>query len=208
MKKIFKLTILFVVVAIIAVSKTIAQNEQTIENLNTAITGETNASANYKAFSTKATEDGYSNIAKMFAAASAAEAIHVKNHNVVLTDMGKDAFNPVAEETTIKATADNIQAAIEGETYEFTVMYPGFITTATKEECSNALRSFRWASDAEAVHAKLYSKTLNILKTTGSDTTVASLWYTCPRCGNLFDTIEGVNRCPLCGAEPSAFLKF
>jgi rubrerythrin len=208
MKNVIKLTVLFVAVSVFALSCGGAKHAKTIENLKAAITGETNASATYQAFSVKAAEEGYPNIAKMFAAASAAEAIHVKNHNAVLEKLGKEAFNPTPDRPTVNATADNIQAAVEGETYEFTVMYPDFIAVANTEQCTDAIPSFTWASDAEATHAMLYAQTLQILKTTESDETVASVWYTCPKCGDLFNTIEGVNRCPLCGTNPSAFLKF
>jgi len=208
MKRVFQLTVLFVLVAAFAVSCGGVKPEKTIENLKAAITGETNASTTYLVFSAKADEEGYPNIARMFAAASSAEAIHVKNHNAVLAKLGEDAFNPTPGTPTVNATADNIQAAIEGETYEFTVMYPGFIVTATTEKCTDALTSFNWANDAEKTHAKLYAQTLEILKETGNDETVASEWYVCPKCGDLFNTIEGVNGCPLCGTKPSAFLKF
>jgi len=208
MKRLFELTVLFIAVATFNVSCGSTKFKKTIENLKAAITGETNASATYQAFSAKAAEEGYPNIAMMFAAASAAEAIHVKNHNAVLVKLGEEAFNPSPEKPTVNTTVDNIKAAIEGETYEFTVMYPEFIAIATTEQCTDALTSLNWANDAEKTHARLYTQTLEILKTTESDETVASVWYTCPKCGELFNTIEEVNRCPLCGTNSSAFLKF
>jgi len=208
MKNVFKLTVLFVAVFAFAVSCGSSKAQQTVENLKAAITGETNASAKYQAFSVKAAEEGYPSIASMFAAASAAEAIHVKNHNAVLVKMEEEAFNPIPDTPTVNATANNMQVAIEGEIYEFTVMYPGFIAVAETEQNDDAIGSFALASDAEAVHAERYSQSLEILKTTGSDEDVASVWYVCPKCGDLFNTIEGVNRCPLCGVSSSSFLKF
>ena len=206
MKRNFKLTALFMAVVAIAVS--CSGSTKTVENLKAAITGETNASATYQAVSAKAAAEGYYNIAKMFAAASAAEAIHVKNHNAVLVELGEKAFNPTAGTPKVSSTADNLQAAIEGETYEYTIMYPDFIAIAEKEQSFDAFNSFSLASDAEATHAMLYSQALNILRETGSDETVASEWYVCPKCGDLFDDIEGVDNCPLCGVRSSAFLKF
>ena len=208
MKKIIYFAALLIAVAVVTVSCSGSKPVKTIENLKAAITGESNASATYQAFSAQAAQEGFPNIAKMFAAASAAETIHVKNHNAVLAKLGEEAFTPVIGTPKVSGTADNLQAAIEGETYEFTVMYPEFIAAAKAEKCDEAIPSFTWASDAEAVHADLYSKVLNILKTTGSDQTVAPVWFTCPKCGNLFDTIEGINGCPLCGVKPASFLKF
>jgi len=208
MKRIIQLTVAFAAVIAVCVSCGGPKPEKTIENLKAAITGETNASATYKAFSKQAAEEGYPNIAGMFAAASEAEAIHVKNHNSVLVKLGEEAFHPVAATPQVGGTAENLQAAIEGETYEYTVMYPGFIATAVTEKCTDALTSFTWANDAEATHARLYSETLNILKETENDETVASSWYTCPKCGDLFNTIDGLDSCPFCATKSSAFLKF
>ena len=206
MRKIIQLTALFVAIAAIAVS--CSDKKKTIENLKAAITGETNASATYQAFSAKAAAEGYYNIAKMFAAASVAEAIHVKNHNAVLVELGKKTFNPTAGEPKVSTTTDNIQVAIEGETYEYTVMYPEFIEKAIEEEIFEVLNTFVLASAAEATHAYLYNEALNILKATGSDETVASVWYVCPECGDLFDDIEELGGCPICGARVSSFLEF
>jgi len=206
--KVIKFSVLFLTVAFFAASCSSPKPEKTIENLKAAITGETNASAKYKAFSEKAAEDGFLNIAKMFAAASEAEAIHVKNHNAVLAKLGEEPFNPVAETPIVNTTAENLQTAIEGETYEFTVMYPDFITVAKTEKSKDAIKSFTWASDAESTHAKIYSQALNILNTTESDETLSSVWYVCPKCGDLFDIIEGLSGCPICATNPSTFLKF
>ena len=201
MKKINYFAALLIAVAVVSCSG--SKPVKTIENLKAAITGESNASATYQAFSAQAAQEGFPNIAKMFAAASTAEAIHVKNHNAVLLKLGEEAFTPVIGTPKVSGTAENIQAAVEGETYEFTV-----ITAAKAEKCDEAIPSFTWASDAEAVHAKPYSQALNILKTTGSDQTVAQVWFTCPKCGNLFNTIEGISGCPFCGVKPASFLKF
>jgi len=207
MKKIIQLMALTVMIVAVAVSCA-SPKPKTIQNLKDAITGETGASANYQAFSAKAAAEGYYNIAKMFAAASAAEAIHVRNHNAVLVTMNEEPFTPTAGTPTVNSTIANLMAAIEGETYEFTVMYPGFIETAIAEDCIDALDSFAMASDAEATHAYLYSEALNILNETGSDETVASIWYVCPKCGDLFNTIESVNYCPICGANSISFKIF
>ena len=208
MKKIFKLTVLFVAIAAVAVSCA-SPKPKTIENLKAAIAGETDASAKYKAFSAKAAEEGYYNIAKMFAAASAAEAVHIKNHNDALVEMGEEPFAPTAKEPEVNSSmVANLLDAIAGETYEFTVMYPGFIETAIDEDCTDALISFDMANSAEAEHARLYSEALEILNTTGTDETVASVWYVCPRCGDLFNTIEDLDNCPICGVESTSFKEF
>ena len=102
---------------------------KTTENLKAGIKGETTASAKYAAFAQKAREEGYDTIAKLFDAASKAESIHAANHAKVLEALGEkmDEFKPEFE---VKTTAENLQAAIDGETYEVTTMYPQFLTDA------------------------------------------------------------------------------
>jgi len=199
---------LFVAITAIAVSCADKKPEKTIANLKAAITGETNASAKYQAFSEQAAEEGFDNIASMFAAASFAEAIHIKNHNAVLVALGEEPFNPDAETPVVEEIEDNLQVAIDGETYEFTVMYPGFIVDANAEKCEGAVKSFTWAKEAEAVHAVLYAEALEIIKMMGTDEEVSAEWYVCPVCGDLFNTIDGLDSCPICSAHSASFKKF
>ena len=199
---------LFTATAIFTTSCGVSQYEKTIQNLKAAIEGETGASAKYMAFSIRAAEEGFYNISRMFAAASEAEAIHVRTHNSVLEGLGQRPHNPTPEEPVVSTTLENLFAAIDGETYEFEVMYPGFIADARAETSEAAVRTFEWAMRAEMTHARLYAVALEILAETGSDATVPSVWYVCPTCGDLFYTIENVDRCPLCGVAPSDFLIF
>jgi len=198
---------MFIAIGIVAVSCSTPKTK-TIENLKSAITGESNASHTYKAFSARAAQDGFPNIAKMFAAAAEAEAIHVKNHNAVLVKYGQPAFTAKLETPEVADMIANIEAAIEGETYEFTVMYPAFLADAAAEKAKDAITSFTWARDSEQTHARQYTKALNILRATGSDETVSSAWYTCPKCGDLFDDIQNVSSCPLCASNATTFLRF
>src|SRR5665647_706650 len=95
---------------------------KTVENLKGGIKGESTASAKYAAFAQKAREEGNDTIAKLFDAASKSESIHAANHRKVLEALGEkmDDFKPEFE---VKTTAENLQAAIEGETYEVATMY-------------------------------------------------------------------------------------
>ena len=208
MKSIIRTTLMFLVVGVVAISCESSKPKQTIENLKSAITGESNASAMYMAFSVKAAEDGYPNISKMFAAATTAEAIHVNNHNAVLVTLGEEVYTAEIEIPEMAEIAENLQTAIDGETYEFTVMYPAFLADAETEKCNEAITSFTWALQAEASHARLYTIALQILEMTGSDETVAPVWYTCPQCGDLYDTIEELDFCSICAMSTDSFLIF
>ena len=85
----------------------------TKDNLKEAFAGESQANQKYRAFAKKAEKDGFANIAKLFRTTAEAERIHAEGHLKAL-DM-------------IATTAENLQAAIDGETYEFTEMYPPMV---------------------------------------------------------------------------------
>ena len=173
----------------------------TLENLQTAFNGESNANARYLTFAKKADEEGYGEVASLFRAAAKAEEIHASNHASVIRQMGAD---PVAriEATVVKSTRENLRVAIEGETYERDIMYPEFIEMAKQEKATAALRSFTFALKVEAVHAVLYQDALeNIDKLTGKQHT----YYVCPDCGNTLTELS-ILKCMICGHLKSGFI--
>ena len=106
-----------------------AGGAQTLENLQTAFNGESNANAKYIAFAKKADAEGYTKVASLFRAAARSEEIHKTNHAAVIKAMGG---NPAADikPADVKTTAENLKSAVEGETYERDTMYPGFVAEA------------------------------------------------------------------------------
>lgn len=177
---------------------------KTIENLKDGIIGETTASAKYAAFAQKAREEGNDTIAKLFDAASKAESIHASNHRKVLEGLGEkmDEFNPEFE---VKTTAENLQAAIDGETYEATTMYPQFLADAESEKVEKATKSFTWAFDTEKKHAAFYQTALNALKTTGENT-LPFVFAVCPVCGNTYDNSAVDAKCAFCQTPKEKFI--
>ncbi|MBT0160393.1 rubrerythrin family protein [Candidatus Bathyarchaeota archaeon A05DMB-2] len=163
---------------------------KTDENLKAAFAGESQANRLYLAFARKAEEEGFTQVAKLFKAAAEAETIHALNH---LRITGQ-----------IKSTADNIGTAISGETFEFKKMYPEYLEEAKQEGNKQAAWSFDVASKVEQVHANLYQKVLNALKTQKQLEKVD--YYVCSVCGN---TVEGSppDKCPICGAPKEKFFK-
>ncbi|MDF2635899.1 MAG: Rubrerythrin [Pelosinus sp.] len=162
---------------------------KTTKNLSDGFAGESQANMKYLAFAKKAEIDGFPQVAKLFRAAAEAETIHAHSH---LKALGK-----------IKTTAENLQAGIDGETYEFSEMYPQFIKEAEAEEnTSAALRSFTLASEAEKVHAVLYKKALDNLNNKESFP-----YYLCTVCGHIHEG-TAPDSCPICGAKAQAYKKF
>ena len=180
---------------------------KTIENLKAAITGESTASEKYAAFAAKAREEGLDTIAKMFDATSKAENIHATNHLAVLNKLGVE-FTVQLEKFDILTTKENIQAAITGESYEFSTMYPGFIVTAKEEKVEGAITSFNWANDTEKKHKDFYQKAIDVLTATNSEKELPFGWAVCPKCGNTFSEGNVDENCAFCMTTNDKFLPF
>ena len=160
----------------------------TLENLETAFSGESQANRRYLFFADKAEKEGYPEIARQFRATAEAETVHARNH---LKTMGG-----------IGATRDNLQAAIEGENYEFTKMYPGFIEQAKAENNQAAQTSFDWANKVEKIHHGLYQKALKALE--AGPQLKDDPYFVCQGCGYTVAG-EAPEKCPVCGAPRKMF---
>jgi len=161
----------------------------TIKNLKEAFAGESQANQKYRAFSKKAEQEGFVNVARFFQTAAEAERIHAEGHLKALEGVG--------------STAENLQAAIDGETYEFTKMYPPMIEQAEAEE-HKAKRMFKYAAEAEAVHAKLYKLALEAVQ---QDKDLEADFYLCPVCGYI-EFGKPTDPCPICGTKAEKFVPF
>ena len=181
-----------------------AKSPKTIANLKAGIKGETTASAKYAAFAKKAMEEGKKEIAKLFEAASKAEAIHASNHTKVLEGMGEkmDEFTPKFE---VKSTAENLKSAIDGENYEVSTMYPQFLKDAADENVERAQRTFRWAFETEKKHSQFYTAALQALKA-GTENMLPKSYMICPVCGNTYDSAKADPNCAFCGTPKARFI--
>jgi len=180
--------------------------EKSIENLKAAFKGESTASAKYAAYAEQARKEGLLQIAIMFSGTSKAEAIHAGNHKTVLEKMGQKP-DPVKPEFTIKTTKENLQDAANGESYEITTMYPGFIETAKVENANDATKSFRWAMETEKKHLVMYQTALVALNG-GKVNTLPKIYWVCPKCGNTYDVAKPETTCSFCGTSITKFFKF
>jgi len=159
-------------------------NEKIIKDLKDAFAGESQANRKYLSFAAKADFEGHKNAAKMFRAAAEAEAIHAHAHLKAMKGIG--------------STAENLQAGIDGETYEFSNMYPPMLERAEAAGEQEAVRTFRYALQAESVHAKLYAKLLSELESKEEHT-----FYLCTICGNVELSLP--EKCFICNVGPKAF---
>jgi len=160
----------------------------TQENLQDAFAGESQANRRYLFFAEKAEKEGFPGIAKVFRAVAAAETVHARNH---LNTMGG-----------IGPTRENLQTAIEGESYEFIKMYPDFIEQAKADNNKRAQVVFQHANEVEKIHHGLYQKALQALET--GHEVKDEPYFVCDVCGYTVAG-EAPNKCPICGAPISKF---
>lgn len=165
---------------------------KTIENLKAAITGETTASAKYAAYAEKAKQEGYMNIALLFEAASKSENIHAGNHIAALEQLG-ETMGKITPDFKVKSTKENLEDAVNGESYEVATMYPDFIKTANDGKVNIALISFNYAYQTEKKHKELYKEALDKLNNK-QENTLPAKYYVCSTCGNTYAG-EAPKRC-------------
>ncbi len=161
----------------------------TESNLKEAFAGESQANRKYLAFARKADQEGFANVARLFRTAAEAETIHALGHLGAMNGIG--------------STAENLRAAVAGETYEFKEMYPPMLQRAEAED-HKAKRMFGYALKAEAVHAGLYQMALDAVAA-GKDMAETN-FYLCPVCGYI-ELGQPPVECPICRTRGERFLK-
>ena len=131
---------------------------KTHQNLKEAFAGESQANRRYLYFARRADIEGYPDVGGLFRDTSEAETGHAFGHLDFLKEVGDPATGQ-----PIGATDQNLKAAIAGETYEFTEMYPGFAKTAREEGFEEVAEWFETLAKAEKSHAGRFTKGLQSL---------------------------------------------
>jgi rubrerythrin len=132
------------------------KGSKTHENLKEAFAGESQANRRYLYFAQKADIEGYPDVASLFRSVAEGETGHAFGHFDYLAEVG-DPVTGVA----VGATVDNLKSAVEGETYEYTEMYPGFSKTARQEGFEQVAEWFETLARAEKSHAGRFIKGLD-----------------------------------------------
>ena len=136
------------------------EGSKTHENLKEAFAGESQANRRYLYFARKADIAGYRDIAGLFRDVAEGETGHAFGHFDFLAEVG----DPVTG-AKVGKTALNLQSAIDGETYEFTEMYPGFARTARDEGFEEIAEWLETLARAEKSHAGRFAKGLDAVNT-------------------------------------------
>jgi rubrerythrin len=165
-------------------------HDMTERYLKEAFAGESQASMKYQIFAEKA-EQEHPNIARLFRALSFAERIHATSH---LRALGG-----------VKGTGDNLQAGIEGESFEIKEMYPAYLAVAELQAEAAARVSMNRALAAEQVHLALYERAKAAVGA-GADAQLETI-HICEVCGWTAEG-EAPERCPICQAKKERFQAF
>ncbi|TAK96991.1 rubrerythrin family protein [Patescibacteria group bacterium] len=162
----------------------------TQENLMTAFAGESQANRKYLAFAKKAEAEGKPGLAKLFRAAAEGETVHALNYLLIGGKIG--------------SSLENVQGAIQGETYEINEMYPGFVEQANTENNAGAAMKMGSALKVEQVHQQLF-KAAEVALATEGDIELKE-YFVCGVCGYPAEG-EAPEKCPICGAPREKFTR-
>ncbi len=132
---------------------------KTHKNLLEAFSGESQANRRYLYFARQADVEGNPDAASVFRSTGEGETGHAFGHMDYLAEVGDPASGKPVGETKL-----NLAAAVAGETYEYTEMYPGFARTAREEGFDEIADWFETLAKAERAHAGRFQKVLDEFK--------------------------------------------
>ncbi len=185
---------------------------QTIQNLTKAFIGESQARNRYTFSAKVAKQEGFEQIAEIFLITAENEKEHAKRlfehinelkkkSEERLDKIGVDAIAP----TILGTTAENLEAAIAGEHYEYSQMYPEFADVAEKEGFSGIANRLRAIAIAEKHHEERYTKLLKEVKAGTIFKKEKEVLWVCRECGYVHFGKEPPEECPSCDHERSFY---
>ena len=174
--------------------KTKYSGTKTEKNLETAFAGESQARNKYTYFASKAKKDGYEQIAAIFLETADNEKEHAKMWY-------KELHGGAVEDT-----ATNLEAAADGENYEWTDMYAEFAKTAREEGFEELAEKFEGVAEIEKHHEERYRKLLENVKGKKVFSKDGESIWVCRNCGHIVIGKEAPDVCPVC-AHPQAYFE-
>ena len=135
------------------------KGSKTEQNLKAAFAGESQANRRYLYFANKADVEGQNDVAALFRSTAEGETGHAHGHLEFLEQVRRPGHRPADRPDA----AQNLKAAVAGETHEYTDMYPGMAKTAREEGFDEIADWFETLAKAERSHANRYQKALDAL---------------------------------------------
>ncbi len=185
--------------------------KNTIKSLTKAFIGESQARNRYSFYAKTAKKEGFEQIAEIFLITAENEKEHAKKlfehinelkkkNNENLDEIKVEAVAPIIFGSTI----DNLKAAIAGENYEHTQMYPEFADVAEKEGLSEIAKRLRSIAIAEQHHEERFKKLLKEVEAGTVFKKEKEVWWVCRECGYVYFGTEAPEKCPSCD-HPRSF---
>ena len=181
--------------------------KKTLENLSKAFIGESQARNRYTLYSKIAKNEGYIQISDIFLITADNEREHAKWLFRIIQDLKKefgdvDAVTVEAEAPLVMAsTSENIKAAIAGEHYENSEMYPGFADVADDEGLDDVAVRLRAIGRAEEHHEARYKQLLDIVESGTVLEKDHEVDWVCTKCGYVHTAVKPPLKCPACDHE-------
>ncbi|MBI0583280.1 MAG: rubrerythrin family protein [Methanomassiliicoccus sp.] len=176
---------------------------RTAQNLAKAFIGESQASTRYTMYSAVARDEGYEQIAEIFQQTADQEKEHAKHLYTYIAGLkAKGDFETLEVEAevpvTYGSTAENLRAAIAGENFEHTTMYPEYAAVADSEGYRDIAVRMRNIAKAEMHHEERYMKLLDVVESGSFFKKEEKTWWVCRQCGFMHYGTEPPARCPAC----------
>ena len=157
---------------------------KTEENLKAAFEGESKARNKYEFFAKSARKEGFLYIAKIFEETAMNEVQHAKDEFKRLNGIG--------------STKENLNAAIDGENYENSDMYPTFAKEAEEEGNEDAAKLFREVGEVEKQHEQRFRRLLELVEQGKVYYREEPIRWKCSKCGYIHKGNEPPEECPSC----------
>jgi len=172
---------------------------ETINNLVKAFIVESQARNRYTYYAKVAKKEGYMQICNIFLETAEQEKVHAKRLFEHIQELKEgDVVVEASAPLVYGDTKENLKAAIEGETHEFTTMYPEFADKADEEGYEKIAKRLRAIAKAEEHHADRYKKLLKVVEDGSMFKKSDSKKWICQECGYLHEGDEAPEECPAC----------
>ena len=182
--------------------------KKTIENLVKAFIGESQARNRYTFYAKVARKEGFEQISEIFLITAENEKEHAKRLFEHIQELNEDKAGEIKVEAAASviygSTAENLKAAIVGENYEYTQMYPEFAKVAEEEGLQDIANRLRAVAIAEKHHEERFQKLLKEVEAGTVFKKEKEVWWVCRECGYVHFGTEPPGKCPSCD-HPRSF---
>ena len=186
--------------------------KKTIQNLTKAFIGESQARNRYSMYSKVAKKEGYEQIAGIFDETADQEREHAKWLFRLINELKEGESEDLSEievqagaPTILGTTAENLEAAISGEHYEYESMYPEFAKTAEEEGLPKIAARLRSIAKAEEHHEERYKKILEAMGLGNVFEKNEERVWVCRKCGFKHSGKSAPKKCPACDHPQSYY---